>query len=68
MVQLNLFDTMDDIQYAMSLTSAELPKIKQTNIHSYNFIRAIRNVVHKKIAMDRATQATYEREINRIYS
>ena len=68
MKQLKLFDMMDDIQYAMSLTSAELPKIKEANIDSYNFIRAIRNAVHEKMAKNRAARAEYERAINRIYS
>ena len=67
MVQLRLFDMMDDVQYAMSLTSAELPKIKETNIYSYHFIRDIRNAMHKKMAMDRMAQAQYEHDINRIY-
>ena len=48
MVQLRLFDTLDDIQYAMSLTSAELPKIKRANYDAYCFIRDIRIIVHKQ--------------------
>lgn len=67
MVQLRLFDMMDDVQYAMSLTSAELPKIKQANIHSYHFIRDIRHAVQKKMSMDRMAIAQYEHDINRIY-
>lgn len=67
MEQLKLFDMMDDVQYAMSLTSAELPKIKEANIHSYYFIRDIRHAVKKKMAMDRMAQAQYEHDINRIY-
>lgn len=67
MVQLKLFDMMDDVQYAMSLTSAELPKIKEANIYSYHFIRDIRNAVHKKMSMDRRANMEYEQEISRIY-
>ena len=67
MVQLKLFDLMDDVQYAMSLTSAELSKIRQANIYSYEFIRDIRNAVHKKMRMDKMAQAQYEDAINRIY-
>jgi hypothetical protein len=67
MEQLKLFDMMDDVQYAMSLTSAELPKIKQANIYSYYFIRDIRNAVHRKMHMDKMAQAQYEHDINRIY-
>jgi len=67
MVQLRLFDMMDDVQYAMSLTSAELPKIKEANIYSYHFIRDIRHAVKKKMAMYRMAQAQYEHDINRIY-
>lgn len=67
MVQLKLFDMMDDVQYAMSLTSAELPKIKEANIYSYHFIRDIRNAVNKKMSMDRRANMEYEQEISRIY-
>ena len=67
MVQLKLFDMMDDVQYAMSLTSAELPKIKEANIYSYHVIRGIRNAVHKKMSMDRRANMEYEQEISRIY-
>jgi hypothetical protein len=67
MVQLKLFDMMDDVRYAMSLTSAELPKIKEANIYSYHFIRDIRNAVHKKMSMDRRANMEYEQEISRIY-
>ena len=67
MVQLKLFDMVDDVQYAMSLTSAELPKIKEANIYSYHFIRDIRNAVHKKMSMDRRANMEYEQEISRIY-
>ena len=46
MVQLKLFGDLEDVQYAMSLTSYELGKIKQVAPASYEFIRFIRNAVH----------------------
>jgi len=46
MIQLRLFGDREDVQYAMSLTSYELVKIKQTAMASYEFIRFIRNAVH----------------------
>jgi len=51
MVQLKLFGDVDDIQYAMSLTSYELGKIKQVAPASYEFIRFIRNAVHTHESM-----------------
>ncbi len=67
MIQLKLFDMMDDVQYAMSLTSAELPRIKEANVYSYHFIKGIRNAVNKKMAMYRRADVEYEQEINHIY-
>jgi hypothetical protein len=58
---------MDDIQYAMSLTSAELPKIKQANYDAYCFIRDIRSIVHKQKQMLKRANMEYEQDISRIY-
>jgi hypothetical protein len=67
MVQLRLFDTLDDIQYAMSLTSAELPKIKQANYGAYCFIKDIRSIVHKQKHMYKRADMEYKQDMDRIY-
>lgn len=67
MIQLRLFDTLDDIQYAMSLTSHELGRVKQANYDAYCFIRDIRNIVHKQKQMYKRADMEYKQHMDRIY-
>lgn len=63
MVQLKLFGDGEDVQYAMSLTSYELGKIKQIAPESYMFIKFIRDAVHTHESMVRHSTNQLQRKL-----
>ena len=65
MRQLRLFNDAHDMQYAMSLTSHELGRIKQVAPESYMFIKFIRDAVHKHEAVVRHSASELQQKFSR---
>ena len=49
MQQLELFDTRDDVQYALNLTMFELRKICRNNLSAFNYLYKIRQDERNRI-------------------
>ena len=47
MTQHELFDKATDIEYALSFHSSDLASLKASNYDAYQWVRDIRNAVHR---------------------
>ncbi len=61
--QLNLFDEQTDIDFAMSLTSAQLVDLKYREEYSYHWVKQIREVVQRFRSMRRILESNFERDL-----
>lgn len=61
--QLNLFDEQTDIDFAMSLTSAQLADLKHREEYSYHWVKQIREVVQRFRSMKRILESNFERDL-----
>lgn len=61
--QLNLFDEQTDIDFAMSLTSAQLADLKYREEYSYHWVKQIREVVQRFRSMRRILESNFERDL-----
>ena len=61
--QLNLFDEQTDIDFAMSLTSAQLVDLKYREECSYHWVKQIREVVQRFRSMRRILESNFERDL-----
>lgn len=62
--QLNLFDKQTDVEYAMSLTSAELQSMKQSSEYSYELIKNLRHIVQRCESIKKGADIRAEAEID----
>lgn len=65
MQQLKLFPEVDMIRFALSLTSHELSRLKESRPDDYPRIAHIRNLVHKHDAMVRHMEKRLAFDLNR---
>ena len=61
--QLNLFDEQTDIDFAMSLTSAQLAGLKHREEYSYRWVKQIREIVQRFRSMKRVLESNFERDL-----
>lgn len=61
--QLNLFDEQTDITFAMGLTSAQFADLKHRDAYAYQWVKQIRDVVHRYRHMKKHLEATFLRDL-----
>jgi hypothetical protein len=61
--QLNLFDEQTDIDFAMSLTTAQFIDLKYREEYSYNWVKQIREVVQRYRSMKKVLDGNFERDL-----
>jgi hypothetical protein len=61
--QLNLFDEQTDIDFAMSLTSAQFVDLKYRDEYAYGWVKQIREVVQRYRHMKKHLENTFQREL-----
>lgn len=61
--QLNLFDEQTDIDFAMSLTSAQFVDLKYRDEYAYGWVKQIREVVQRYRHMKKHLEVTFQRDL-----
>lgn len=61
--QLNLFDEQTDIDFAMSLTTAQFIDLKYREEYSYHWVKQIREVVQRYRSMKKVLDGNFERDL-----
>ena len=61
--QLNLFDEQTDIDFAMSLTSAQFADLKHRDAYAHEWVGQIRNVVQRYRSMKKHLENTFQQEL-----
>ena len=61
--QLNLFDEQTDIDFAMSLTSAQFADLKHRDAHAHEWVGQIKNVVQRYRSMKKRLENTFQHEL-----
>ena len=63
MKQLELFDYVSSIEFALSLTGNQVSDLKHRDKNSYAWVKAIRETVNRKISSLRAIENQYNPKI-----
>ena len=61
--QLNLFDEQTDIDFAMSLTSAQFVDLKYRDEYAYDWVKQIREVVQRYRHMKKHLENIFQRDL-----
>lgn len=65
MRQLDLFDEIDEEKFALSLTSAQLANLKNSNYEAFQWIKQVRDAVHQYNYMCKKLKSVLEEKIYR---
>jgi hypothetical protein len=61
--QLDLFDDQTDIDFAMSLTTAQFIDLKYREEYAYRWVKQIREVVQRYRSMKKVLDGNFERDL-----
>lgn len=61
--QLDLFDDQTDIDFAMSLTTAQFIDLKYREEYAYRWVKQIREVVQRYRSMKKVLDSNFERDL-----